>query len=142
LDKYVTDYYTFSPYKLGPFEKSVYDDLDALVERNIIERKTIEDNQLGPESRLPRELEIAEGIDFDRAKANALYTLTDTGRKYAQAYAKAAEQIDAVILETIRDIKSTWESQSLLDLLKYVYKKYPEYTSKSEIIEKVLGHGE
>lgn len=142
LDKYVTDYYAFAPYKLGPFEKTVYDDLDALVERDIIERKTVEENRLSPESRLPKELEIEEGIDFDRAKANAIYTLTDTGKKYAQAYAKGAEQIDTVILMAIKDIKSTWASRPLRDILKYVYKKYPKYTSESEILDKVLGSDE
>ena len=142
LDRYVTDYYAFASYKLGPFEKTVYDDLDALVERNLIERKPIEENQLSPESRLPKELEIEASIDFERVKMNALYTLTDTGKKYAQAYAKGAEQIDADILKSIKDIKSTWASQPLKRLLKYVYKKYPKYTTESEILDKVLGSDE
>ena len=142
LDRYVTDYYAFAPYKLGPFEKAIYDDLDALVERNLIARKPIEENQLSPESRLPKELEIEESIDFDRVKMNAIYTLTDTGKKYAQAYAKGAEQIDAAILKSIKDIKSTWASQPLKHLLKYVYKKYPNYTTESEILDKVLGSDE
>ena len=142
LDKYVADYYTFVPYRLGPFEKAVYDDLDALVERNLVERKPIEENQLGPESRLPKELEIEESIDFDKTKINAIYTLTDIGKKYAQAYAKGAEQIDAAILKSIKDIKSTWASRPLRHLLKYVYKKYPEYTTESEILDKVLGSDE
>lgn len=138
LDRYVSDYYTFAPYKFGPFEKVIYDDLDALVERNLVERKPIEENQLGPESRLPKELEIEESIDFDRTKINAIYTLTDIGKKYAQAYAKGAEQIDAAILKATRDIKSTWASQPVKCLLKYVYEKYPEYTTESEILDKVL----
>jgi predicted P-loop ATPase len=139
LDKYVTDYYTFAPYKLGPFEKTVYDDLDALVERNIIERTTVEESQLSPESRLPNELESEQGIDFDRAETNVIYKLTAAGKKYAQAYAKGTEQIDAAILTAIKDIKSTWVSRPLIDLLRYVYKKYPKYTSESEIRDKVLG---
>jgi hypothetical protein len=142
LDKYVVDYYTFAPYKQGPFEKAVYEDLDALVERNLIERKPVEESQLGPESRLPKELEIEESIDFDRVKNNAIYTLTDTGKKYARAFSKGAEQIDPAILRAIKDIKSNWASQPLIHLLKYVYKKYPEYTIKSEIIDKVLGSDE
>lgn len=142
LDRYVTDYYAFAPYKLGPFEKTVYDDLDALVERNLIERKPIEENQLSSESRLPKELEIEESIDFDRVKMNAIYALTDTGKKYALAYAKDAEQIDVAILKSIKDIKSTWASQPLKRLLRYVYKKYPEYTTESEILDKVLGSDE
>ena len=142
LDRYVSDYYAFAPYKLGPFEKAVYDDLDALVERNLVERKPIEENQLGPESRLPKELEIEKSIDFDRVKTNAIYALTETGKKYAQAYAKGAEQVDATILDTIRYIKSTWASQPLRRLLKYVYEKYPEYTTESEILEKILASDE
>jgi hypothetical protein len=109
------------------------------VERNIIERKAIEEEQLSSESRLPKELEMEEGIDFDKTKANAIYTLTDTGIKYAQAYAKGTEQIDTAILMAIEDIKSTWASRPLIELLRYVYTKYPEYTSESEILDKVLG---
>jgi len=139
LDKYVTDYYTFAPYKLGPFEKTVYDDLDALVARDIIERKTVEENQLDPESRLPNELDMEEGIDFERAETNVIYSLTDTGKKYAQAYAKGTDQIDTAILAAVKDIKSTWASRPLIDLLRYIYKKYPKYTIKSEILDKVLG---
>lgn len=142
LDKYISDYYAFAPYKLGPFEKAVYDDLDALVERNLIERKPAEGNQLGLESRLLKELEIEESIDFDRMKSNAIYTLTDMGKKYAQAYAKGAEKLDATIVDNIRYIKSTWASQPLKRLLKYVYEKYPEYTTESEILEKVLASDE
>ena len=142
LDRYVSDYYAFAPYKLGPFEKAVYDDLDALVERNLIERKPAEENQLGLESRLLKELEIEESIDFDRMKSNAIYTLTDIGKKYAQAYAKGAEKLDATIVDNIRYIKSTWASQPLKRLLKYVYEKYPEYTTESEILEKVLASDE
>lgn len=142
LDRYISDYYAFAPYKLGPFEKAVYDDLDALVERNIIERKPAKENQLGLESRLLKELEGEESIDFDRTKSNAIYTLTDTGKKFARAYAKGAEQVDATILNKIRYIKSTWASQPLRRLLKYVYEKYPEYTTESEILEKVLASDE
>jgi hypothetical protein len=142
LDKYVSDYYAFAPYKFGPFEKAVYDDLDALVERNLVERKPIEEDQLGPESRLPKELEIEESIDFDRVKTNAIYTLTDTGKKYARAYAKGAKQVDAAILGAITDIKSTWASQPLKRLLLYVYKKYPEYAIESEILDEVLASDE
>ncbi len=142
LDRYISDYYAFAPYKLGPFEKAVYDDLDALVERNLIERKPAEGNQLGLESRLLKELEIEESIDFDRMKSNAIYTLTDIGKKYAQAYAKGAEKLDATIVDNIRYIKSTWASQPLRRLLKYVYEKYPEYTTESEILEKVLASDE
>jgi hypothetical protein len=87
-------------------------------------------------------LEIEESIDFDRVKNNAIYTLTDTGKKYARAFSKGAEQIDPAILRAIKDIKSNWAPQPLIHLLKYVYKKYPEYTIKSEIIDKVLGSDE
>lgn len=139
LNRYVSDYYTFAPYKLGPFEKAVYDDLDALVERNLVERKPTKDSQLKLESHLLEELEREESIDFDREKMNAIYTLTDTGKKYAQACAKGAEQTDAAILKSIKDIKSTWASQPLRRLLKYVYEKYPKYTTESEILDKVLG---
>jgi hypothetical protein len=145
LDKYVSDYYPFAPYKLGPFEKAVYDDLDALVERNLVERKPVGKDQLEPESRLPKELDTDKNIDFidfDRTKTNAIYQLTSTGRKYAQAYAKGAEQVNPTIIRDIRDIKSTWAYQPLKRLLIYVYKKYPEYTTESEILDKVLGWGE
>jgi hypothetical protein len=44
------------------------------------------------------------------------------------------------VVDGIRKVKSKYSQYSLRDLLRYVYRKYPEMTTRSEILDEVLGH--
>ena len=64
------------------------------------------------------------------------YSLTPQGLQWVQARVDPVGHKNA--LEKVRRIKAKFGALSLQDLLHYVYTKYPEMTSASEIKDKVL----
>ena len=65
------------------------------------------------------------------------FTLTSKGRERAERLLGDPEYAQAV--DGIRRVKSKYSSHSLRDLLRHVYRKFPDMTSESEIIDSVLG---
>jgi hypothetical protein len=137
-DKLVKVYYDFVPYKIGPFDPAIYQDLKVLEMAGIIKRSTYKYKRPEGDSKIQRfeDSKIDEGFQFN--DESTIYTLTDEGMKYAKALAKWCDKKDRKILEDIRRIKTTYGSAPLKKLLKYIYENYPEYTKESEVIEKVL----
>jgi hypothetical protein len=134
LDKLVKTYYEFVPYKIGPFDPAIYQDLKVLEMAGIIKRHTYKYRK--PAS---RDQEIDEGFDFpSETDESTIFTLTDEGMKYAKALASWCNKKDRTILEDLRRIKTTYGSAPVKKLLKYIYENYPEYTKESEVIEEIL----
>ena len=131
LDKLVKVYYDFVPYKIGPFDPAIYQDLKVLEMAGIIKRSTYKYKRP-----LTDDQKIDEGFKFN--DESTLYTLTDEGMKYARALAKWCDKKDRTILEQMRRIKTTYGSAPIKKLLKYIYENYPEYTKESEVIEDIL----
>lgn len=102
-------FYSYVPHKYGPFSKSLYDDLDELVDRGFIDQST-EDTVTG-----------------DKKK---IYTL---GAKGERAVRRATENQIDVDLEAIEAIKQEHNDENLWDFLDYVYSEYPEMTTESKL---------
>ncbi|MEO0075748.1 MAG: hypothetical protein ABIK31_06545 [candidate division WOR-3 bacterium] len=129
--KLIKLYYEFVPYKLGPFDPAIYQDLKVLEIAGIIKRHPYK------YKRPPSEAEkIDEGFGFN--DESTIFTLTEEGMKYAQALARWCDKKDRKILEDFRRIKTTYGSAPLKKLLKYIYENYPEYTKESEVLEEIL----
>ena len=65
------------------------------------------------------------------------FTLTDKGRLRVEKFLQNPEYSREV--DGIRRVKSRYSRHSLRDLLRHVYRKYPDMTTESEIIDEVLG---
>jgi len=103
------EFYPYKPHKYGPFSKSLYDDLDQLVERDFIKQST-EKTVTGNERKV--------------------YTLSEKGKR---ALNKAEEENFDFDLETLSEIMEEYNYENLWDLLEYVYSEYPEMAEKSKL---------
>ena len=65
------------------------------------------------------------------------FTLTDKGRARVAGLLENPEYSSRV--DSIQHVKSKYSRYSLRDLLRHVYRKYPDMTTESEIINEVLG---
>jgi DNA-binding HxlR family transcriptional regulator len=134
LSKLIKDYYEFVPYKLGPFDPAIYQDLKVLESAGLVKRTTYKHKRP-----IRDEQKINEGFgDSLETDESTLYTLTEEGMRYAKALAAWCDKKDPEMLLTLRRIKTKYGSAPLKRLLKYIYEKYPEYTKESEIIEEIL----
>ena len=119
------DFYNHYAYDYGPFDDAIKKDLDALKEFKMIEEGLPPANEnLG-----------AKQID-------AIFRLTESGRKYVEEFEKKFESRYPDVLKEIFETVKKYNSMKLDPLLKYVYKTYPELTKKSKIKKQVLGSGD
>ena len=142
--------YPFEPYKAGPYSPQLYDDLEFLENLGYV------DSEVTAESSEPEAAEVDllsfghlmgdnGGPDDDGpASADAFeekrFWLTDKGRQRVKSLLQSGRHEPTV--NTVRRIKSKYGKYSLNDLLYYVYTKYPDMTTESEIRDKVLRRGQ
>lgn len=112
------NFHRFKSYIYGPFSKEVIFDLEELQDREFIELEYREH---------PKD-------EFGKKADIYIYRLTTKGESLV------TELSEHVTPDTIRKIKKLkrFNRMQLTRLLKYVYKHYPKYTTKSEIAEKIL----
>ncbi|MEO0102886.1 MAG: hypothetical protein ABIK81_04205 [candidate division WOR-3 bacterium] len=127
ISYYFKEFYSFTPHRLGPFDKNLYEDLNLLQKEGLIEkvgRKKV---------RLPAiEKEITDFFEPDNGFTE--YRLTEKGIKLARGLRKG---VDKKIIKGIQEIKSKYGKYPLLKLLEYIYENYPEYQNKSKVWQKI-----
>jgi uncharacterized protein YwgA len=99
--------YLFHPYDYGPFSPRIYDDLDGLVDDGLVTREAV------------------PGYTWSR------YRLSAEGVRETQAI---ADHLDEDHLQSVRFLvrmKRDVLSQSFNRLLRYVYRRYPDYAKNS-----------
>lgn len=131
IDKFCPLYYQFIPYKLGPFSLQVYEDLKLLMELGFVKRREID--IIGEVPIHPDDSKIDEGFRFN--EITTTYSLTDLGEEYAE---KLAIGLKPGIVDKINFIKNRFGQLSLKRLLGYVYQNYPEYTTQSELLKRII----
>jgi uncharacterized protein YwgA len=106
------DLYNFIPGSYGPFSKSLYDDIDGLVERGFIQEQT------EPSAR-------SENED------KQVYTLGPKGRSAL----KQAEHSNETpfSMSTLEDLVADYNEMGLWELLEYVYSEYPGMAQNSNL---------
>jgi len=129
----------FTAYKFGPVSKELYDDLEKLENLGFLQSDPVS---------APSEAELDEyGFAFDdlmgeekqesrESLEEKKYRLTPKGVEWLRARTDPSQ--DADVLDRIRRLKGKYGGLSLQDLLHYVYTKYPEMTTASEIKNRVL----
>lgn len=134
LDNYVPDYYSYCAYNYGPFEKAIYEDIEALKQYGLIEERK-------PRKKKYKADEEIEEVLYPE-KVQAIYQLSNKGEQIAQALMKSAQKKDPGIIKKINTIKSKYGYLSLKELLKYIYNQYPEYAKNSKIKKEILERDE
>lgn len=130
LGKLVKPFYEFVPYRLGPFEPAIYQDLKVMQMAGIVQAESYS-------YRLPTgEDSIDEGFNLNNIAT--IYSLTDEGMLYAKALVAWLDKKDPDITLKLRTYKTYYAQVSLKRLLNYIYQKYPEYTTESELIRKII----
>ena len=146
----------FEPYRFGPASKSLYDDLEFLVNMGYME-KTGSPN-IEPKLHGLNEIEDLDGEEFlssgddenddagnsDEEKeieiktaGNDLIVYKITQKGIDQLTKKGLlESSESKIIDSMR---KKYGNKSLIELLRYVYTRYPDYTTESEIRKQVNG---
>lgn len=109
---------SFKPYKFGPFDPEVFDAIEALKELDIIEETGTREDEMEMLE------DIAEPYDTD-----TVYKLTPQGIAKVERIVK---QLPPEILRKISNYKSIYGDKPLVEILHYVYGKYPRYAELSE----------
>jgi uncharacterized protein len=140
------DGFSFVEYKAGPYSSKLYDDLEFLENLGLIEGQTTAEATEQEAAELDFTFEELIGPSEEKGKPEyceapdayeeRTFSITERGRQKIQKLLNSAEYKPFV--DRIRRIKSKYGHYSLNDLLYYVYSKYPEMTTESEIKEKVL----
>ena len=105
-----SEFYKFEPYLYGPCSFEVYSDLASLQIQGLTDAES----------------------SFWGWK---YYRLTDKGRNVAEEVVK---KMDKSMLDSLQSIKNIVMSKNFMELLRYVYTKYPEYAKNSIINTEVL----
>ncbi len=152
--------FDFKPYLYGPASNKIYDDLNFLENLGYIERsgeeqfiknlnlndienynaemflsshktQNVSNNTDNIENELDNEIDKIENeLDKDDL---TVYRLTEKGMNYL----KERELSITKEKKSVQKILSTYGKKSLINLLQYVYSKYPEYTVESTIKDKL-----
>ena len=136
-------HFEFIPYKAGPYASKIYDDLEFLenleyIKSEIVgettEEESIEIDALNFEDLIDPNND--ERVSFSDAYLERSFKLTGRGQKKIKNILENKDY--KPMLDGIRRVKSKYGGYSLSDLLYYIYSKYPEMTTESEIKNKVL----
>lgn len=128
----------FEAYDFGPYSAEVYNLKVSLAMMEIISIK--EETVSNIKDIIDLYFAEAEGQIEETTEKMEIYSLTENrGFKIAQKLLQ--ERITPDEFGRIEDIKTKYNGLNLDDLLKYVYRTYPESARKSKIIERVLGFG-
>ncbi|MEN9978739.1 MAG: hypothetical protein ABIK38_00135 [candidate division WOR-3 bacterium] len=144
LDRLVPRHYQFVPYKLGPFSPEIYSDLELLISAGLVRAIRLEPDGtpvLATDARTIRQLlQLNSGIaTAERLDAASLMLeLTPQGRAFARHLYQLAVRRLRRLEPGIKLIKARFGALPLATLLRYVYTRYPEYTTRSEIVGKLL----
>lgn len=108
---------SFKPYKYGPFDAEVYDAIEALQELRIVEQN--------------KEFEDVEKVEFDGDSydVDTTFQLTPLGIAKVK---RIVDELPADVMRTIINYKTIYNQKPLVEILHYVYSKYPEYAGLSE----------
>ena len=125
----------FTPYDFGPFSGKVYEDLEFLVDMGLVEASSVNDELLEDE-RLECDHWQARGGSGEWSFPTA-FSLTDLGREFVES--RLCNRLSPEQWRILDKFKAQCTSASLAALLKYVYTRYPESTTRSTIRDQVLG---
>jgi hypothetical protein len=129
--------FNFVPFRMGPWTQEVYDEVDFLESLGLLSKES-------GEKRSPADAvhddELFGDLIIDKYQKSAantsddaeVFRLTEDGKKKALS---VWNRLTADEQRKLLRVKQAFNTMDLRQLLRYVYKKHPEYTTESEIKE-------
>jgi uncharacterized protein len=130
----------FEAYDFGPFSSDVYSDLEFLVNNGFVTVLQEGESDILEEEQKEYEYWTATaGADenLDSSYLGRKFQLSGDGREFAQE--ELASAFSQAQLKVLGDFKKRCVEASLRSLLRYVYTRYEDMTTKSKIREDILG---
>ena len=127
----LTEHADFEAYNFGPFSGKVYQAVDTLVAAGLLEDSA----ELASSRDDSWEAEKVVGTQPADPYATRNFALTDRGRKYYKALIAELPPLTEKLLE---QFKTRFGALPLRQLIRYVYKKYPDFTKNSLIKDEIL----
>lgn len=118
--------FAFDAYKMGPFSKSLYKDLDVLTSLGMLTTSKLE--YVIADDGDPEEFDLDDRPT--RVVESTQYRLSDVGMKAGADLLAGMKRKDR---DALTEFKKYFNSIPLRQLLIFVYRKYSDYTTKSEI---------
>jgi uncharacterized protein YwgA len=132
-NEWLTEDAEFKAYNYGPFSSKVYQAVDLLSAADLV-------TDSGQQSADEEDAWEKENAIFDRNDLDPYATrdfkLTADGWQYYEAL---ASEIGPEKIKEISDFKSQFANIPLRQLVRYVYERYDEFTSRSVIRDDILG---
>jgi uncharacterized protein YwgA len=140
--------FDFEGYLYGPHSKKLKDDIEFLVNLGFIEKSNYKDeiknysieniNSFSVSDFMPSDKLNYSNVDFiddDNERDDVtLYRITQKGIVHLKNNTQQEQLFDSITY-----MKHKYNNLPLVELLRYVYTKYPEYTSESIIKDELLG---
>ena len=132
------DKFNFIPFKMGPWSHEVYDELDFLDSLDLIKKSKsgkIQEEDIIHNDELFNSLILDKYQKGEAAHCNnktEIFALSEKGIEVAK---NIWRKLDDDEKKKIQMLKKKFNKMNLKQFLRYIYKKYPEYTSRSEIKE-------
>lgn len=128
LKKYLTDI-SYNAYNFGPYSSELFDVLQALINTGLIKVENSDsEGYLDETDRYQIEQHIV--AEVESPKNTIIYSLTPEGKTVASSLFNSLSKLEQKELNTI---KKTFNSINLRKILRYVYQKYPKFTTESVI---------
>lgn len=115
--------FRFVPFRYGPFDADVYDDVEALKQLGLVQVKASEQEEEDDDTALS-----------DPYDASTEYELTLAGQDKAREILQSTPKD---VVNRVTRVKSIFGPMPLVQLLHYVYGKYEYYASASDIKGKI-----
>lgn len=144
--------FEFVAYKAGPYSAKLYDDLEFLENLGLLTSEVAGEATEGEAAEVEMTFEelmgecsdTVEGMPSDALTTADVYEerryrLTKNGKDRVEKLFQRGEY--EPVVDGIRRIKSKFGKYSLNDLLYYIYTKYDEMATESEIKDKILRRG-
>lgn len=136
LRKYLGDF-KFHAYNFGPYSSELFDSVQALVNAGLVEghmkaEKSDSERYLDEADRYQIELQLGENPET--SKDTIGYRLTPQGERVASALWNSLSQSEK---DEVENIKKSFNSIGLRQLLQYIYRKYPESAANSLIKDQI-----
>jgi len=136
----IRNWYEFEPYTFGPFTHEVFEDIEFLQNVGLIGSSTKGPSSIveSEETRRAIDLELqefgepqADAEEQDPVVNEEVYALSSKGKAFVEKRLLAS--LDPSARKAIAAMKTRAGSLTLSSLLKYVYTRFPDFTSRSEL---------
>jgi len=139
-DAPIANSFEFRPYKFGPYSKAVYEAADFLRQINLVDvtdRPLYSHFLAEEEEELARDINAENGIEtmdeesLPSSGHERQFALTSNGRKVAQSLREIWQREHPDDLAALETVVERFGSLPLNQLIRYVYKRYPEMAEQS-----------